>query len=459
MPAMVKEKIDETQIEYNFNSCFDEYGRVFKYNNDFLRGIYDHSVSVVEEYFSSGLIDRLVEEKLIPKTDISNYYSEKFPLILVHEKITPVLYPTEWSFDMLKKASLMTLRLMKVLLEYGYVLKDAHYWNILYKDDEPVWCDITSFKKANEIPYHTFLEYVTHQFQIMELFSLSPDLGRERLVRRMDFGMSYNFIYKYGVLKKKYCFRRAEKCRRLLKKVAISGNKRYYKKIIEWLSAKIRKFELQGNTTGGNYQSSFRDEHKHIVYNSENARLFKIADILKKYKINTLLELGGNQGVFSQILLEAGQLERAYCSDFDEVAVNTLYKFVSKNTDISINLYPVFYDFMNEAYDEYNVKHLVDRLKNDIVVALAMTHHLILSQHINLDIMFERFAGLTSRYIVVEFMPLGLWSGEDDTPLVPEWYNVEVFKKCLEKQFVILESHVLEKNRILFIGEKNNKSI
>ncbi|WP_072934313.1 hypothetical protein [Schwartzia succinivorans] len=458
MPDLAKEKIEENQIEYNLNSCFDEYGRVFKYNNNFFRGIYDHSVSVVEDYFSSGLMGRLTKEKIIPETRISDYYSENFPLILAHETITPVLYPSEWTFDMLKKASLMTLRLMEILLEYGYVLKDAHYWNILYKDNEPVWCDITSFKKANKIPYHTFLEFVTHQFQIVELFALSPDLGRERLARRMDFGMSYNFIYKYGILRKGYCFQRAEKCRRILEKIAVSGNKRYYKKIIEWFAARLSALELSsGSTQWRDYQSGFRDKHKQIVINSENARLFKIADLLRKYKISASLELGGNQGVFSQILLESGQVISAFCSDFDESAVNTLYKIVRDNEDARGSLYPIYYDFMNEAYDEYNVNHLVNRLKNDVVVALAMTHHLILSQHINMDIMFERLAGLTTRYIVVEFMPLGLWGGGDDMPLVPDWYNVDTFKKCMAKQFNILESHVLEKNRIVFIGEKNSK--
>jgi hypothetical protein len=50
-------------------------------------------------------------------------------------------------------------------------------------------------------------------------------------------------------------------------------------------------------------------------------------------------------------------------------------------------------------------------------------------------------------------MPLGLHNGISAPPL-PDWYNIENFSAEFSRFFKIIEICNLEKNRILFIGQK-----
>ena len=77
------------------------------------------------------------------------------------------------------------------------------------------------------------------------------------------------------------------------------------------------------------------------------------------------------------------------------------------------------------------------QLQSDIVFALALTHHLILSQGISLLVLLNTLSHLTHQYIVIEFMPLGLWDGKNAPP-IPDWYNINWFRVHFEKYFMLI---------------------
>ena len=97
-----------------------------------------------------------------------------------------------------------------------------------------------------------------------------------------------------------------------------------------------------------------------------------------------------------------------------------------------------------------------ERWKADLVLAMALTHHLLLSQYLNIDAMFERLARCTNRYLLIEFMPLGLWDG-DNAPELPSWYTLLWFQSHMEKLFTVLLVQQMEKNRIMLLGELISK--
>lgn len=73
------------------------------------------------------------------------------------------------------------------------------------------------------------------------------------------------------------------------------------------------------------------------------------------------------------------------------------------------------------------------RLGADIVIALAVTHHLILTQKVKLDTIVELLYSYSKRYVIVEFMPLGLWSEGATDVEVPDWYNLDWFIDGMKK--------------------------
>ena len=92
------------------------------------------------------------------------------------------------------------------------------------------------------------------------------------------------------------------------------------------------------------------------------------------------------------------------------------------------------------------------KVKSDIAVALAVTHHLLLTQKCPIDSVFKKIGQYSNRYVLIEFMPLGLWGGYY-TPPIPEWYNLNWFREKFKRHFKLLIEEQTEKNRILFLGE------
>ena len=150
--------------------------------------------------------------------------------------------------------------------------------------------------------------------------------------------------------------------------------------------------------------------------------------------------------MFSNMLVERGIVQRALCSDYDNGAIDKAFMRYRRNEAIYFAVCNVMDTVERGLYKR------AERFKSDIVIALALTHHLILTQKVRLPILFEKLTQYTNKYILIEFMPLGLWDGKRQ-PEVPEWYTLEWFTKELSEYFKIIEILQTEPNRVAIFGE------
>ena len=181
-------------------------------------------------------------------------------------------------------------------------------------------------------------------------------------------------------------------------------------------------------------------------------RFERIIEILKPHSINSALEFGGNKGLFAKALMENTEISRIICTDYDEMAVDNMFNNF-RTTDL--NIMPVLLDFTMLSTSSYGLPHY-ERFRSDLVIGLALTHHLILAQRVSLERILEIFDKYSNRYVLLEFMPLGLYSAKSKypPPPVPDWYTFDWFKETFERSFNLLHVEHLEENRILFFGEK-----
>lgn len=93
-----------------------------------------------------------------------------------------------------------------------------------------------------------------------------------------------------------------------------------------------------------------------------------------------------------------------------------------------------------------------ERLRGDVVIALAVTHHLLLTQGYRLDAVVDRIAAHGRRHLIIEFMPKGLWDGASAPP-VPSWYTRQWFADGLARVGRIALEEQLEENRVMFLVE------
>jgi len=212
---------------------------------------------------------------------------------------------------------------------------------------------------------------------------------------------------------------------------------------IERLS--LKKFP----TMWGGYHDEF-SRHGNIV---PTPRFERILDLVGGLNPSSVLELAGNQGILSTLLAEALPGIPVICSDYDEIAVDVMYR-TSRERGARIS--PALLDFMYPVLTPTR-EHPRDRLRSQLVLALAVTHHLLLTACLNIETVLRTIASYSSEYVMIEFMPLGLYDGTS-TPPIPSWYSVDWFRSNFAKQFELLVEETLEENRILFVGRLRGKA-
>jgi hypothetical protein len=471
-----KVKIPYSEIKFS-NVSNADYGKLFTWNGRLFRGIYKKNTSAVKEIFDTGLIQELIEKKYFIKTWISDQEFETFDLVLEHEIVKAVIYPREWTFSMLKDSALLVLNLNEVAKKYGFKTIDCHTYNILFKNSNPIYVDFGSFQKSNFsdsilAPYHEFIASYIYPLRISAY--IGPYFGRHSVLESNTSGfiptdeyikIFYPFLRRFSSNLLNNFFRFIHIFRTLHYRDLSKINERY-KKIFSFIlktkiyklasgPAKISKLKKYINQIMQHTKSSYWANYQYDLSSSEKNKLttidhrfLTIEKKLLSLNVKTVTEIAGNQGAFS-ILISRHGLNKIICIDSDSHALNLGYLLAQKKC-LNID-----WATLNPFGSNYSVLETppFDRLRSELVVALALTHHLILSQHIRISKVMEILSLYTSKNIIVEFMPLGLYNGINSPP-VPSWYNIENFSSEFSKFFKIIEICNLEKNRILFIGEK-----
>lgn len=142
-------------IDWSNLSLCDSGSRVFIHNNKIYRAILKPDLQLLTILKEPFFIE-LVEKELFPSTKLSTTKFKGFEYVLEHETADYILYPHEWSFDMLKVASILYLKVASIALKYGYVLKDGHPFNIVFFGKYPKFVDIGSFEKGTEQNLYEF---------------------------------------------------------------------------------------------------------------------------------------------------------------------------------------------------------------------------------------------------------------------------------------------------------------
>jgi hypothetical protein len=455
-----------------------DYGKLFTWKGRLFRGIYKKNTSAVKEIFNSGVIQELTEKKYFIKTWISDQEFETFDLVLEHEIIKTVIYPREWTFSMLKASALLVLNLNEVAKKYGFKTIDCHTYNILFKNSNPIYIDFGSFRKCNHSDsilssYHEFM--ISYIYPLRVFAYVGQYFGRHSAIesitsgfipvdeyikifypslRRFNNNLLVKFIHFIHVFRTLHYRDLTKINRKFIKKILYFILKTQIYKLVSGPAkiATLRKYinqikQRSNNSRWSDYQYQLPKSQEKNLTNKEH-RFSIIEKKLLSLNVKTITEIAGNQGVFS-ILINKHEFDKIICIDSDSYALDVGYLLAQKkylNIEwATLNPFASNYSILE------NPPHV--RLRSELVLALALTHHLILNQYINISKVIEILALYTTKYIFLEFMPLGLHNGISAPPL-PDWYNIENFSLEFSKFFKITEICNLEKNRILFIGQK-----
>jgi len=373
---------------------------------------------------------------------------------------------------MLRDAAIVVLEVNIVARNYGYVTVDAHPMNIVFDGMQPKFVDLGSFvvitgKNLGWSAYEEFLRYFYYPLRIW-------NSGASYIARRIILGAAPISHAEY--LRYRYCLVR------IMGVTLLSRLVRYYfgyrglsrftpelirarvshpiGRILAFLRGRnllpfqdidllhlqrrvIRLYRRRCPSQWGRYQESLETESTsfHIP------RFNRVLDLISEYGIRTVVELAGNQGVLSRMIIERTQVIRAICTDLDENAVDALYE---KSCNQGTRLTGAVLDFIAPLPTIFGSPAPI-RFRSDAVIALAVTHHLVLADRHPIERVLSSIGQYAERFVFIEFMPMGLYDGQRTLP-IPSWYTRAWFRSHFKRIFDLVLEEQLETNRILFVG-------
>lgn len=455
------------------SSFRDPSGVIFSHAGNLYRQVNSSYRDDYDQFMESGFYDQLVADGALvshEEADLDLRLSDAAYKVLRPRRIPFISYPYEWCFSQLQDAALLTLDLHRRALEHDMVLKDCSAYNVQFDRGKPIFIDTLSFERQREgEPWVAYRQFCQHFLAPLALMSrvdvrlsqllrvyidgIPLDLASRLLPRRSwaNFGFALH-LHLHAKAQGKYADAAAEgesPKAEAKKKVSQLG----HIGLVDSLRNVIRKMTWKpaGTEWGDYYQATNYSDtafaHKRTL----------VGEYLESIRPETVWDLGANTGEFSRVAAEKGI--RTVSFDIDPAAVEQNYR---RDLDAAQeNVLPLLLDLTNPSpglgWDNDERMDVADRGPADVVMALALVHHLAIGNNVPLERVADYFAKLAKR-LIIEFVPKSdsqvrrLLATRED--IFPD-YDEAGFEAALKRRFRIIRAErVQQSERTLYLMER-----
>jgi SAM-dependent methyltransferase len=451
------------------SSFRDPDGYVFSYEGIVYRQIAPSYKTDYEQLMNSGLYASLVQKGLlVAHEDVTLERVKSIPYVLAHKIICPqqlsfISYPSTWSFGMLKDAALLTLKTQKLALQHKMILKDASAYNVQFVGSIPIFIDTLSFTAYTEgsawAGYRQFCQHFLAPLALMAHTDVSLNnlfithlegIPLPLAAKLLPFKTRFNvhlFLHIHLHARTQINYQN--------KKINTSSGRMSSQKILNIVESLISAIEKLNWTNKKTEWADYYDTSVSANYRSNKSQAVK--DCLRDINPQRVLDLGANDGVFSRFAAEMGA--EVFSFDVDPACVEANYQQLTKEKNTKIT--PLVVDVTNPepsfGWNNTERPRLFDRLKVDTIMALALIHHLRISNNTPLSKIAEFFS-FYCQHLIIEFVPKSddkvqrLLQNRMD---IFDDYTVDGFKSAFRDYFTIEKTINFEdNNRILFLMKK-----
>ncbi len=398
----------------------DPAGTLFRDGQRILRQVNGGAVASLESFLRTRTAQEAVQRgELVRSEQLSEDLFE-------HERIPFPSYPYEWPAEMLHAAGKLTIGLARAALQEGFGIKDATPYNVLFRGNRAVFVDVLSFeprdgRDAAWLAYGQFVR--TFLLPLVVNQRLGMPLGP--IFSSARDGLEPEMVYRWsGTLKRLFP--------PFLTLVSIP----------KWLSGREKETTYRPRMAPSEEQARFivdrllrscqrqldslqpraRDsvwsgylEHKSIYTAAQRAQkeaLVREALAIARRSSGVLgevLDIGANEGHFS--FLAARERASVVAIDSDAACVGAIWRAASRE---GLDVLPLVVDWARPSpaigWRNRECASFLDRARGgfDLVMMLAVVHHLAVSERIPLDEIFALAAETTREYLLIEFV------GSDD---------------------------------------------
>lgn len=455
---------------YEPGSFRDRESRVFTREGEILRALSGRAAEQVDALLASAFFREEVARGRVVATERVDeapppHEPEPWAAVLRHERIPFVSHPYEWTFGMLRDAALLQLDLHLRALDAGFTLKDATPFNVQFRGAEPVFIDVGSFERAAPgEPWAGYRQFCqTYLYPL--LLSAHRGIPHQPLLRGAIDGiaprdfvrlLSLRDLFRPGVLAHGVLLARLSTgwsnsrsdVRGALREAGfgdelVRRNLRGLRKIVERLAWRERRTEW----------SHYEEESCPYAPADRAAREAFVRAAVGACRPALVWDVGCNTGTFSRLAAEQGATVVAL--DNDPLAVERLYRSLRGGPRGRI------LPLVAGAADTHTAlgwrgaerPSLADRGRPDLLLALAVVHHLAITGNLPISEIVAWLADL-AREAVVEFvdpedaMAERLLRNRPDR--FPD-YRRDHFERCLGRAFVVLgRAEVRGGTRVLY---------
>ena len=369
-----------------------------------------------DQLVGSGLYQQLVDDGLlIPHTEVGldcaagdNAYK-----VIKPQQIPFISYPYEWCFSQLKDAALLTLEIQSRAFNCGMSLKDCSAYNVQFVKGKPIFIDTLSFERHREgLPWIAYRQFCQHFLAPLALMS-HVDIRLHQLLRvyldgiplslasrllprrtRASFGL-LSHIHLHAKAQERFSESSAPSTDRKVGRTSFLG-------LVDSLKSTVNKLSWQ---PGGTEWHEYYDmtNYSSAAFERKQQIVAEMLDSITP-RPRSVWDLGANEGLFSRIARSKGI--RTVSFDIDPAAVETSY--LQSQSGEQDGLLPLILDLTNPSpgigWENQERMSLIERGPADCAMALALIHHLAISNNLPFS-KIAQFLGNICRSLIIEFVP------------------------------------------------------
>jgi hypothetical protein len=376
----------------------------------------DDWTAVGDSSFFAELVDegKVIDTEPCP-TDVLPP-GQEWAACLRHRRIPVVNHPYEWSVTMLRDAALLQLEVTRRAVLEGFITKDATSFNVVFDGARPVFIDVGSFERLRPGEpwpgYRQFCELFLNPLVLQTMVGvpfqpwlrgapdgiapseLAPMLkGRHKLNRRLmvHVGLHARAERRFADADTDHDVRSDLRRAGFGPKVLLAQ--------LDNLERTVRSLEQhESGSTWSDYSDRSHYDDADLA-TKETA----VGDAVSQLRPTTVLDLGANDGRFSQLAVDRGA-GRAVAVDSDHLVVDRLYRKLRDQDERRI--LPLVMDLTNPSpglgWRSRERAPFTARVRPDLVLCLAVVHHLAITDNVPFDMVVDFLADFAAP-VVVEF--------------------------------------------------------
>lgn len=341
-------------------------------------------------------------------------------MCLRHPRLFVASYPWEWTAPQWVAAAELTLRLCDEAIQQGLILKDATPLNVLFDGPRPIFVDVLSFEKRDPespiwLAYGQFvrtflLPLIAHQRLGWPLAAsmLSRD-GYEPLdlYKALPWFAKLHPRLLWPVTLPALLEKKADSSAPVNQAKSVRRSSEMATQVLRHSIAKLRRQVRQAvNGAANSHWARYTQTASHYSSAEAEKKQEFVARILQGLRPQTVLDIGCNTGTYSRIAANSGS--KVVSLDSDQAAVAQLWRRATESKD---DILPLVANIARptpavgwENGESFSLLERFDQ-KFDLVMMLAVVHHLLLSEQIPLDRIAALVSRLSKKWLILEWVP------------------------------------------------------